>query len=239
MIVPKGVEINGKNTWEQFRLILSSYNISPPEVKQNFISVPGRSGDLDFSEALTGYPMYGNRKITLVLGGKMSPMNWFTLRTSVLNAWHNRKVQVIFEEDPGFYWEGRATVQDDFNRGYCVATFSVVIHAQPYKLEIRDGGSASPWLWDPFSFVDGVIREYHQIRVNGEYQLNIIGLYKPVIPIFKVSDADNLKVEFYGNMYTLQNGTNKFYEIVTQPGDNILKFSGSGTVTVEYRGGTL
>ena len=71
MIVPKGVEINGKNTWEQFRLILSSYNISPPEAKQNFISVPGRSGDLDFSEALTGYPMYGNRKITLVLGGKM------------------------------------------------------------------------------------------------------------------------------------------------------------------------
>ena len=44
MIVPKGVEINGKNTWEQFRLILSSYNISPPEVKQNFISVPGRLG---------------------------------------------------------------------------------------------------------------------------------------------------------------------------------------------------
>lgn len=239
MIVPKGVEINGKNTWEQFRLILSSYNISPPEVKQNFISVPGRSGDLDFSEALTGYPMYGNRKITLVLGGKMSPMDWFALRTAVLNAWHNRKVQVVFEEDPGFYWEGRATVQDDFDRGYYVATFSVAIHAQPYKLEIRDGGSASPWLWDPFSFVDGVIREYYQIQVNGEYQLNIVGLYKPVIPVFRVSDADNLKVEFHGKAYTLQNGTNKFYNIVTQPGDNLFKFTGSGTVTVEYRGGTL
>lgn len=239
MIIPTGVKINGKSVYDLFGLILSSYNIAPPEVKQNFVSVPGRNGDLDFSEALTGYPLYGNRLITLTLGGKMSRKMWFQTRTNVLNSVHNKQVQLIFDEDDQFFWQGRATVQDDFSIGQQVATFSVQINAQPYKLELRDGGSAEGWLWDPFNFLTGIIREYYRIQINGFYTLNIAGLEMPVIPEFTVTESADLSVEYEEKKYMLQDGINKFYSIITKRGDNIFTFSGKGIVTVNYRGGEL
>lgn len=63
--------INGKHTFYHYGLyVTNTAPIAPPEVRIQYIEIPGRNGNLDLTDVLTGRPVYGDRKITLELGGK-------------------------------------------------------------------------------------------------------------------------------------------------------------------------
>lgn len=58
----------GEHKQEEFGLLPKQVTISPPEVKTYLVSVPGRSGSLDFTEALTdGQPAYYDRQLTITM----------------------------------------------------------------------------------------------------------------------------------------------------------------------------
>lgn len=233
-----GATINGRHTYRDYGLYIGNIRqISPPAVKTTFIQIPARNGDIDVTEALTGYPVYGNRTLTLYLGGRKRRSEWVRFRDTIENEIHGKKVKVVFDDDPEFYWEGRATMSDDYDRGQEVGSFTVTVNVQPYKLEMRDGGDGTCWPWDTFNFHTGIIRNYHQIRVDGTRDILIIGREMPVIPTFDVDGS--LTVTYRGEEYGLAKGTNKIYDIVLMKGEHILTFKGNGTVTVHYRGGTL
>lgn len=62
------VTLNYQNYYLQHRIVLEYFSIGMPEPKFIKVSVPGRDGDLDMSEALTGYTQYHNREIQLRFG---------------------------------------------------------------------------------------------------------------------------------------------------------------------------
>ena len=95
---------------------------------------------------------------------------------------HGKRVKVIFDDDMGYYYVGRATVVPDYDRKGQIGTFTVTIDAEPYKYSIVD--SLEPWKWDTFSFVDGVIQGYSDIVVNGSREVTLSGSELPVIPEF-------------------------------------------------------
>jgi hypothetical protein len=92
-----------------------------------------------------------------------------------------------------------------------------------------------PWLWDSFSFEDGIIRDYYDISVPGT--LTITGRRKRVCPKFICSVA--MTVSYLGNTYNLAMGENIVPDIFLGEGEHLLAFGGSGTVDVDYRGGSL
>ena len=58
----------GEHEQEEFGLLPKLVTISPPEVKTYLVSVPGRSGSLDFTEAFTdGQPAYYDRQLTITM----------------------------------------------------------------------------------------------------------------------------------------------------------------------------
>ena len=233
-----GVTINEKHSYRDYGLYLTNVKqISPPEVKTTFVSVPARDGDLDLTETLAGRIVYGNRMITLEMGGKKKREEWVRFRDTVENDIHGKKVRLIFDDDPEYYWEGRAAIEDDYERGQEIGRFTITVNAQPYKLELRDAGADGCWLWDTFNFYTGIIRNYYRIQIDGTYDMEIIGREMPVIPAF---DAEgDLTVTFKGTEYVLSAGTSKIYDIVITKGANLLSFNGKGVVSVHYRGGTL
>lgn len=228
--------INGKHTYRDYGLYVTNTNpIAPPEVKVEYITIPGRNGSIDLTEALTGYTVYGNRVITLELGGKRPSNQWPGFMSDFLNAVHGKMVEVVFDNEPDWYYKGRATVESDYQKGNEIATFTLTINADPYKYSILT--SVQPWLWDPFSFVDGVIRYYNQITVNGTTEVTVIGSKKPTIPVFNASAA--MTVNFDGKTYDLTAGENKIYDIVLMDQEYTLKFTGTGTVSINYQAGRL
>ena len=228
--------LNGKHTYTDYGLYVTNNDpVEPPEVKAEYIEIPGRNGQIDLTEALTGYTVYNNRQIVLKLGGKKRSQDWPGFMSNFLNELHGQSVTVIFDNDPSYYYVGRATVESDYEKGNEIARFTLTINAEPYKYSNQS--TTEPWLWDPFSFVDGVIRYYNQIQVNGTAQIRVIGSEMPVIPIFTASAA--MQVQFDGKTYDLAAGSNKIYDIVLMNQAYTLTFTGTGTVSINYKAGRL
>lgn len=236
MLENNAATLNGKHTFYDYGLYVTNTNpVAPPEAKTQYVDVPGRNGEIDLTEALTGYTIYKNRIITLDLGGRKKKELWPSFMSDFLNEIHGKTVKVVFDDNPEYYYVGRAKVNDNFQRGNEVARFTVTIIAEPYKYSVLD--SMDPWLWDPFSFVDGTIQSYSNLVVSGQLDARIIGSEMPVIPQFIVSNS--MQVVFNGKTYSLAAGTNKIYDIVLLNKEYDITFIGNGTVSVSYRKGRL
>ena len=234
-----------KNTWADWYLVPSSRPvINPPSPKTKYVDIPGSDWHLDLSTVLTGDIAYSGREGSLefiVDNGQLSDYNhtrWSLLYSEILDYLHGKFMKATLEDDPGFYYEGRFTVNqwksDPHN-----SKITIDYNVRPYKLESTS--SLEDWVWDSFNFEYGIIRDYRDLRVDGELEFVIIGRRMRVTPSFivKSDDGKGLKVEFNGSTYDLPDGESRVINIQTVEGSNKLTFIGKGTVSIDYRGGCL
>ena len=59
----------------------------------------------------------------------------------------------------------------------------------------------------------------------------------PIVPEITCSAA--MTVEVGGKTFELTEGVNKNYDIILGSGTNVMKFTGTGTVSIDFRGGVL
>lgn len=223
------------NTFKDYHLLLQDgLTIPSAEIKEEIEDVPGTSSVLDYTEALTGDVQYNQRTIHVELAGVKDSREFLSIHSDFQNKLHGKKVKLIFSEEPGFYWIGRVSVGDVLP--YEILRSVVLdIKVDTYKYEINS--SADDWLWDPFSFVDGIINECKDLVVNGTLEVSIYGRRKHVIP--KIICDNEMTVTFSNVTYNLSEGTNEVLDIEILEGENKFKFEGNGTVSIDYRGGSL
>ena len=79
------------------------------------------------------------------------------------------------------------------------------------------------------------------MTVDGSLEVTVINRQEHVVPTITVSGtgSTNMTLTFNNKEYSLVPGKNVNGYIVLQPGENTLKFTGNGTVTIDYRGGSL
>ena len=97
--------------------------------------------------------------------------------------------------------------------------------------------AAENWLWDPFSFENGIVRGYSDISISGSLSVDVTGSDMPIVPEITCSAA--MTVEMDGKTFELTEGVNKNYDIILGSGKNTMKFTGIGTVSIDFRGGVL
>lgn len=228
-----GVTFGTKHSYNDFGLILSSKDIGLPEPKTETQDVPGADGELDFTEVLTDDVKYKNRKISFTFTVKNPIGEWSTILSTITNYLHGRTMQVILDVDKNFYYEGRCSV-NQFKSNKRTSTIVVDCNLKPYKVEVNS--TSEPWKWDTFNFYSGVIY-VNEVTVSGTKTVNLINRRKIVSPTFKCSAA--MAVTFSGITYNLTAGTNKVLGIRLQEGNNSVTFRGTGTVAIEYKGGSL
>lgn len=234
-----------KNSWADWYLLPSSRPVfNPPTPKTKFVDIPGADWHLDMSTVLTGDITYEARTGSLefiVDNGQLSDYKadrWHLLYSEILDYLHGQLTKATLEDDPSFYYEGRFAVnqwKSDPHNSKITIDYTVC----PYKLE--QFSSLEDWEWDSFCFENGIIREYKDIRVDGSLEFVITGRRMRVTPSFivKSDDGNGLKVIFNGSTYDLPDGTSRVVNIQTVEGENTLKFTGNGTVSIDYRGGCL
>lgn len=220
-------------SFDDWGLKLEKVSLSFPEPKLDLIDVRGLNGLEDLTE-VNGPVTYSNRTLRFRFSVVCDHLKWYLLSSQIAAAVHGKRLKCILPDDPTYYYEGRFTIEAS-KENAIVTGFEISGDVEPYKNEVQS--SIDPWEWDTFSFVDGIIREYADIVINGSGSLTVIGRDKPVVPLIIASTA--MTVEFAGETYELEPGNNKIYDIVMEKGENMLIFTGNGTVSVDYRGGIL
>lgn len=220
-------------SYEDWGLKLETIRLSFPEAKTDQIDIPGANGVIDLTE-VNGQVCYKNRTMTLTFSLDDDYAKWHLLSSRIAKELHGKMIKCILPDDPNYYYEGRFSL-DSKKTNDVITDIVITGDVHPFKMDVYS--SSEEWLWDPFSFEDGIIRSYHDIEVSGTTSVSVIGSEMPVVPKF-ICSAD-MDLEFNGSVFRLSAGENMDYDIILSGGENQLIFTGQGTVTIEYRGGIL
>lgn len=229
-----GATIGDKHT-DAWGLKLLQITVEFPDVKIYKYDIPGGNGALDVTDSLTGGDVKcKERTIQMTFDALGGYSSWHALVSDIAGCLHGRRLKIILDTDPSFYYIGRLSVDTEKSNA---VTHRIVITGtvDPYKYETTS--STEDWLWDTFNFEDGIIRDYRNIEINGEYTLIVPGRRKRVIPVFTCTAP--LTVTYNGQSYDLPVGERKVTNIALGEGNHELIFRGHGVVTVEYRGASL
>ena len=145
-----------------------------------------------------------------------------------MNYLHGEKHIVILEDDPNFQYVGRLFV-DEWRSDRYYSRITISYNLDPFKYSVHD--TEEDWLWNDL-FAEVI--QYGTFNVSGTKYRNFInqGL-RTAIPTFTLTSG--MTVEFNGFEYSLMAGKNYNANLTLEPGDNIMKFTGNGDVTVSYR----
>lgn len=230
------------HTLNDWGLALGNNNyIGDPVQHTEFISVKGRNGLLDISEALTDRPTYESRPVILSLGGIRNRNEWDAVISDFRNKIEGKVIKLIFDNDPTYYWYGRCHITG-FDRVRELGEFNIEIpKADPYKYDVV--AFNEDWLWDPFNFETGYVTEAKEYTITKHTEIIIPSGLMPVSPTIIVTNINTfLTVQKYGDsrVVDLSLGENKVYAItINDTSESILMFEGNGKFSINYRGGSL
>ena len=237
------VEDTGKtyHTLDDWEMALGNNNyIGDPEMETTYIKVPGRSGLIDATEAISGRRIYKKRQLEFELGGVRDRLNWDSIISGLRNNVDGRVCRLTLDNDKSHYWRGRVYIKG-FDRFRELGTFTLAVPtADPYKYSKTS--SAEPWLWDPFNFETDYITYIGAVTVNGSETVTIPAGHMATSPDLVVSDktSSSFTVEADSVTYTLLAGSNKIPAIIVGGDTDVeLTFSGNAKVQIVYRSGSL
>lgn len=145
------INIGDKNTYDDWHLIFPGKPIVNPPIPQfNYVEVLGKSGSLDYTEALTKVPRYGDREgswefVVLNPGDandfmtiddfKTNKTDLYSAITSYCNGRYFEKVWL--EEDPEYYYSGRVWLSGiQSSSGWARVTLSY--RFEPFKKSFNE-----------------------------------------------------------------------------------------------------
>lgn len=222
-----------RKSYEDWELLLEGMKISFPEAKTKMVGLPGADGSLDLTE-INGPVKYENRKVEFKFSRESGYENWHNLSSDIASYLHGKRLKVVVDTDPQFYYEGRMALESTKNDDI-LTSITITGTVDPYKYDFDDG--TEDWLWDTFDFENGIIREYADIPVDGQCSILLVGRDKYSEPVITCSVP--MVLTFGEVTVDLPAGTTKVYELLLGPGDHELIFTGAGIVSVSYRGGIL
>lgn len=233
------ITFGDKNTWDDWHLIPSTRPVfNPPMLKSKYIDIPGLNGVLDISELFPGRPVFASRKGSLEFIVPPDHLSWEMAYSNIQLSLHGKLLRAVLEDDPEYFYEGRFAIKD-WAPGKNFSTITIDYNVFPYKKAVV--GSMEQWLWDPFNFETGVIPDYLTVDmvVSGVDSLSVELIGSPQIVVPKFTASAPLSVKYNAVSYSLPTGVSYVPEIALGPGTHTLLFSGTGTITIDYRGGSL
>lgn len=213
----KGVKFGEKHSYTDWGLVLTSSNISFPVAKTETVDIPGMNGVQDFTESQGDDICYKNRKLSFTFTVVNHMERWASLVSEIANYVNGKLIQIIRDADPAFYYEGRASI-NKFQSKSAVGTLVIDVDAFPYKRDIQITNES--------------------IEVDGTATVNLINKRLVLSPFITCSEAmtvsaEGVTVDIPANVKT------EVLDIRLHEGENMITFTGNGTVEIEYRGGSL
>ena len=209
----KGITFGNYHSYDDLKLILTSKEIGSPAVKVRKLEIEGADGSLDYTDFF-GEPKYEDVTHKFSFATKVPQSEFLSLFSSVKNAIHGKKMRVILDDDPLFYYVGRPSVSQ-FTNEKNVGIISIEVDCEPYKYKL-----------------DKTVAE---VYVNGTYTASLPNSRKRAVPEVKVESTGSIRIEFMGNVWDLGKGSYTLPELELVEGENPVTVTGVGTVTFTYQ----
>lgn len=211
-----GVMLGDKHSFHDLGLWLKKYpEISPPAPVIKQIEVPGMDGLLDISKILTGHVLFKRRTIKMEFILLADRESWPEKHSDIMDALHGMELDVVLDDDPEYCYTGVISVSG-FDPQKVTSDVVITADVEPFKTRIET--------------------THKSFTVSGSVSATIQVSRKPVIPVITASSA--MTMTFNGLTYSLPKGESTFPDVILRSGEkNAITFTGTGTVTLEYREG--
>jgi hypothetical protein len=220
---------------EKRKLILGTYDtalydwtlaalaLTDPDYQSKFQEVPGRDGPLDMSTALSdGEPRYGSRTLTATLElSEGTRMERHARIGKMINALDGRRMDIRHPDYPGHYLTGRVQVKMQYNDlAHAAVTVSAV---------------CDPWLYSrterTYTLTAATQAKTQALTNRGR---------RVLVPQVIVTGTDaSFLIECGTISLALGPGTYLLPDLLLQPGNTLVRYSGTGTAQISYREAVL
>lgn len=214
----KGVTFGEKHSYNDFSLLLAKMELGAPEAKVNKIDIEGADGSLDLTE-IFGSTKYENVVHKFDFVSIASPSSFASPYTTIKNHLHGKKMRIVLDDDPSFYYIGRLSVSS-FTSDRGIGHISVEADCEPYK----------------YKQTKTVVKQ----TINGTQTVILPNGRKHAVPLVTVKTDSSINIVFgVSNVWDLGSGTYTLPELELSEGDNAVTVTGVGTITFEWQEGEL
>ena len=214
----KGIRFGLYHSYDDFRLILSKKEMGAPAVKVQKIDIPGADGTLDLTDFF-GEPKYEDVTHRFDFHTNVPQEEFLTLTTRIKNAIHGKKMRVVLDDDPLFFWNGRCHVSS-FTNEKNIGTISIECDCGPWKYK----------------------RDHTVIAtaVSGTLVIPLTNARKRAVPEVQVyTESGTMNITYGVNIWDLGSGTYTLPELELLEGENSVTVTGTGTITFTWQEGDL
>lgn len=209
----KGITFGNYHSYDDLHLILKSKEIGAPQVKTQKINIEGADSALDLTEFF-GDVKYEDVTHRFNFSTIVPQADFLSLYSTTKNALHGRKMRIILDDDPLFYWIGRLSVSK-FTNEKNIGIISIEADCEPYKYLLN--------------------KTVVELTVNGEFVAQVPNSRKRVVPEVVVESAGTIRIVYQGNIWDLGSGSYTLPELELAEGNNEIALTGVGTVTLTYQ----
>ena len=211
----KGIIFGALHSYRDLRLILAAKEMGAPEVKVRKIDIPGADSALDLTDFF-GEPKYDDVKHKFQFTSIEPQETFLSQFSTIKNAIHGKKVRIILDDDPSFFYLGRCFVSS-FTNDKGIGSVSVECECEPYKYKLAKTTVSK--------------------AVNGTEIITLTNGRKRVEPTITTTAA--MTIAFSGGSWTTSAGTFTIPELELAEGNNDVTVTGVGNITFTWQEGDL
>jgi phage-related protein len=213
--ITKGIIFGNLHSYRDLKLILSEKEIGAPHVKTNLIDIEGADGSIDLTDFF-GVPKYGNVTHKFTFHSIVPWNDLLSQYSEVKNALHGKRLRIILDDDPSFYYVGRCYVSS-FTNEKNIGTITIECECEPYKYKLQ------PTLMS--------------VAVNGTEVITLTNSRKRAVPAITTTAA--MTIAFGDGIWTNSAGTYTIPELELVEGENDVTVTGVGNITFTWREGSM
>lgn len=132
----KGITFGNLHSYRDLKLVLGQKEIAAPIVKTNKIEIDGADGSIDYTDFF-GEVKFGEATHVFPFTALVPRSDFLNHYSIVKNALHGKKLRIILDDDPAFYYVGRCYVSK-FTNEKGIGTISVECECEPYKYKVQE-----------------------------------------------------------------------------------------------------
>lgn len=206
-----GITFGDYHSYNDLKLLLTHKEMGSPAVKTNKVDIPGADSSIDLTDFF-GEPKYEDVTHKFEFTTIEPNSDFMTQFSTIKNALHGKKVRIILDDDPTFFYLGRCHVSS-FTSAKGIGTVSVECECEPYKYKLN--------------------KTVVTRTVSGAADITLTNSRKRAVP--EIATTAAMTFVFGNGSWAKAAGTFTIPELELVEGENPVTVTGDGNITFTWQ----